>query len=219
MKKRNIYSNALVHVFNRGSRKELLFFGEHDYSRFLSRLKEYSTETGNKIVQYCLLPNHFHLLVRVKDSKSLSTMMQRLAISHSRYLIYRYNLVGSIFQNRYKTVVVDSDSQLAILSRYIHRNPREFFSSVAAIRHYPWSSYRSYISDVDYLISRKEKDAILDIFRSIKEYQDFVEAEEISIQSELKQEAYARMHLDVGVRWGVEIGSPMPYTKACNTFS
>ncbi|KXK26728.1 MAG: Transposase IS200 like protein [candidate division WS6 bacterium OLB20] len=194
MSKRGLYPGCLVHVFNRGSKKELIFFAASDYRRFISKAAIYAAEANVQIIHYCLLPNHFHFLLRIPDEVSLTKMMQRLTIGHSRYIMYRYGYVGRIFQGRYKSVVVDSSSQLMILSRYIHRNPTEYFGSRDAFKNYDWSSYQEFISGNSDLISSRE--SVLGLFTDVDSYSAFVEADEVIVQHELKTQSVVIRSLD-----------------------
>lgn len=190
MKKRGIYPSGLFHVFNRGSKKELLFFEEKDYRRFLQRLFEYSSQTGDKIVQYCILPNHFHLLIRANEFNSISKLMLKLQTSHARYLTTKYGLVGRIYQSRYKCKSIESDLYLKVVSRYIHRNPIDYFNSERAVKDYPWSSYQLFFSKKT---SEVKSQFVLEHFKSILEYKEFIESDEITAQKYYKSAAlYSR---------------------------
>ncbi|KXK26740.1 MAG: Transposase IS200 like protein [candidate division WS6 bacterium OLB20] len=200
MSQRSLYPGSVLHIFNRGSKKELIFQDNADYERFLLKAFEINQTTKNRIINYCLLPNHFHFLIAASDMKSIPRFMHRLQVSHSRYYMYKYHTVGRVFQGRYKSVVVNSDAQLRALTRYIHRNPVEYFNSPEALKTYPWSSYQSFGGDQDSIIKAEDKGVVLSLFNSVSEYRDFIEADEVLIQSYVKSEAISYRQLDLKVK-------------------
>ena len=118
--------------------------------------------------------------------------MLKLKTSHGKYVCNKYNFVGHIFQGRFDSVPVTSDVQLKIESRYIHRNPIEFFGDRAILEQYPWSSYHAFTENTkDKFISDKSKRIILDQFNNVKEYIDFVCADEIHSQTIIKETVIA----------------------------
>lgn len=122
-------------------------------SRFI---KKYTPETGFpvkeallervletrmvELVCFCLMPNHFHLLVREKEAGGISAYMQRVQLAHTNYMNAKHNLSGHMFQDRYKAAHVPDNHQLLYLSAYIHRNPRELKAWKGKEFEYPWSS-------------------------------------------------------------------------------
>ena len=94
-----------------------------------------------ELISFCIMPNHFHLLVKDVGENSLSSYMQRVLNAYSKYYNIRYQKSGHVFQGPYKIVHVDSDEQLKYLSAYIHRNPRELPQWKDKYESYPWSSY------------------------------------------------------------------------------
>ena len=91
---------------------------------------------------YCLMPNHFHLLIKQKEADTIDRFMNSLFTRYSMYFNKRYNRVGKLFQGIYKAVLVYTDEQLLHLSRYIHCNPT---SEGTALRSYEYSSYPEYL--------------------------------------------------------------------------
>lgn len=187
--RKKLYPGCLAHIYNRGSKKELIFIDEYDFKRFLSKTQLYSANTGNQVIQYCLLPNHYHLLIKCKDANSVAKMLQKLQLSHAKYFCKKYNSVGRVFQDRYKSVVIESIPQLKILSRYIHRNPIEYFATKSALLDYPWSSYADFLSRESSWPTKRSKNLVLSQFNNLKEYDEFVSADEVVVQQILKTEA------------------------------
>lgn len=97
-----------------------------------------------ELTSFCLMPNHFHLLVRENSEGGISSYMHRVLNAHTQYMNTKYGLSGHIFQGRYKAVHVKDNHQLLYLSAYIHRNPRELKAWKGKEFEYPWSSLQDY---------------------------------------------------------------------------
>ena len=121
---------------------------------------------------YCLMPNHFHLLIRQLTTVSVSKLISKVCTSYSKYFNKKYERVGHVFQDKFKSVLVTTDAQLLWLSAYIHQNPA-VADLVKSLNDYPWSSY------LDYANSQKEtlcnKDFIIKMVGSCEFYKKFVE--------------------------------------------
>lgn len=132
------------HVFSRGNNREPVFFESSDYGRFLDNLDRFQPELGFRLYAYCLLPNHFHLLLR-PGKVELSKIMQTLMTAYSMYANRKYDRVGHIFQGRFKSIIIEKDPYLLEVMRYIHLNPVRA-GLVERVEEYPWSSYLKYMS-------------------------------------------------------------------------
>lgn len=132
------------HVFTRGNNRELIFHESADYERFLNNLDRYQTKYGYRLYAYCLLPNHFHLLLR-PGKVDLSKIMQTLMTAYSMYVNKKYDRVGHVFQGRFKSIIVEEDQYLLGVLRYIHLNP-VLATLVGRVEDYPWSSYAKYLT-------------------------------------------------------------------------
>lgn len=196
------------HVYNRGVEKREIFLDDQDYRVFLSFLKAYLSPqldhkkilehpltlmTGSRpvrirplrsfveevsLLSYCLMPNHFHLLLYQKESYSMARLLQALCTSYSMYFNKRYKRIGTLFQGPYKAVFVDRDSYLLHLSRYIHLNPKGMTGPRPVIvREYPYSSYPYYLRLKQAAWLHPEH--VLDYFRSAqrRDYRDFLSYE------------------------------------------
>lgn len=136
------------HVYNRGINRETIFFDEQDYSNFLKRLKIVLglipvPNAGKRgalkihplplnsfsVLAYSLMPNHFHILIRQNTSLTLSQLMKKVSTSYAKYFNLKYKRVGHVFQDIFKTKLVDSDGYLSYLSAYIHNNPTKPFEN------------------------------------------------------------------------------------------
>jgi REP element-mobilizing transposase RayT len=162
------------HVFSRGNEKRDIFLDPADYERFLSKMQEYKVIHKISIICYCLMPNHFHLLLKQNTNKSISSFIHRLTVSYSMYFNKRYDRVGHLFQGRFKAKCITKDEYLLHLSRYIHLNPLEIINSIEKLEEYPWSSYGEYLNISNIKIC--EKEIILKQFNNnpLQTYKKFV---------------------------------------------
>lgn len=192
---------AYYHLYNRGVEKRIVFLDDADYKTFLGYLRLYLTDpklpgdsrqarplskpiknyTGNiTLLAYCLMPNHFHLLIRQRDYDGINHFMRSFMSEYVRYFNTKYDRVGSLFQGPYKAVKVISEEQWIYLSKYIHRNPldlKAFRESPGRLSDYPYSSYPNYLGFFQQTwVNTKD---ILDHFRNNhQKYQKFVESQE-----------------------------------------
>lgn len=182
------------HLFNRGSDKRDIFLQSRDYKRFQqafyyyhligpkprfsiftkSKLFALDPSLQNKLLEvlcYCLMPNHFHFLVRQLKENGVSIFMSQIANSYTKYFNTKHKRVGALFQGSYKAVRIETDEQLVHVSRYIHLNPI-VSGIVKNLAVYPWSSCASYINEENTLCSTEE---ILSFFTAENSYRQFLE--------------------------------------------
>jgi len=146
------YPGAIYHIINRGCRRDKIFRRISDREEFLARLTAASSKYGIIIHGYCLMDNHFHLLVETPN-ENLSAFMQLLQCGYANWFKARYKLVGPLFQSRFKSVLVEDESYLVTLSAYIHLNPvRAGMINNPDV--YRWSSCKLYF--------RNEADELID---------------------------------------------------------
>jgi putative transposase len=138
------YPDAWYYVSNKGRRRVLVFRDEADYTCFLDLLQQASTMWNVRIAAYCLMPNHYHLLVRTPDA-NLSRFMRHVDGVYTQRFNRSHRCDGSLFRGRYKAIVVEAATYLLKLIRYIHRTPlRE--KMVNRIDRYRWTSHKDYLS-------------------------------------------------------------------------
>jgi len=137
------YEGALYHVTSRGNEKKDIFSSPEDYEQFKSYLYEAREKFGYKLHAYVLMTNHFHLLIETPEA-NLNRLMHYINGSYTGYFNRHNRRVGHLFQGRYKAILVDRDSYLMELSRYMHLNPVRA-GMVGKPEDYQYSSYRSYI--------------------------------------------------------------------------
>ncbi|MBN1382037.1 MAG: transposase [Deltaproteobacteria bacterium] len=139
------YPDAWYHVMNRGLNRSKIFSSPHDYQAFIGLLKEASAMWKVRIAAYCLMSNHYHLLLQTPEG-NLSRCMRHINGIYTQRFNRLYKIDGPLFRGRYKSIVIDGDSYLLELVRYIHRNPLHA-GIVKRIDDYTWSSHRAYISE------------------------------------------------------------------------
>jgi putative transposase len=170
------HNDAWYHVMNRGRRGEKIFAKKEDYLSFIDLLKELDKVFNVKIAAYCLMSNHYHLLVQTPDA-NLSRSMRHLNGVYTQRYNKRNSCDGPLFRGRYKSIVVESDSYALELIRYIHRNPLEA-GLVDNLQKYQWNTHKLYLSNAKKW-NWLHKDFILKLFskskpESIRLYKQFV---------------------------------------------
>ena len=129
------------HVFNRGSRKGMLFHDDRDYIAFLELLAEARQVCPMRIFAMCAMPNHWHFLLWPKEDQDVPTFMHQLTTCHADYYRWKTNSrgEGAVYQSRYGDVVIESSWHLALAWRYVEMNPVK--AGLAATPElWPWSS-------------------------------------------------------------------------------
>ena len=134
------------HVYSRGNQRRDIFKDDSDYSRFTEKIEEYRKKYPVEIHCYCLMPNHFHFLLYQPTKLPITKFIQALLVSHVRYFQTKYDLVGHLFQQRFRAKIIQTDEGLLRLSRYIHQNPLAAAKnySDSFLNSYQWSSYSTY---------------------------------------------------------------------------
>lgn len=135
--------SAAYHVINRGHNRETVFGAEEEMAYFLTLLVRYRNRFDAQIYHYCLMGNHFHLLVRMARPQQLSSFMAGLLRSYVHFYHRRHGFVGHLWQGRFKSPVVQREGYWLSCGRYIERNPQEA-GLVARPWEYRWSSAAVY---------------------------------------------------------------------------
>ena len=179
-------ANEYYHVYNRGSEKRTIFQSPRDYNNFLQRVKENSQKFSAEILCYCLMPNHYHFLIRQNTDLSIAKFMNAIQLGYAKYFNTKYERVGPLFQGRFKAKLIGTDEYLLHLSAYIHRNPiadtrdsgnpEDSRNLIKRLHVYPYSSYREYLRMVTVKVSKPN--TVLEYFSKTNPrltYQSFVE--------------------------------------------
>lgn len=209
-----LVKDEIYHLFNRGVARQPIFKSLKDYQRaievfryyqysksplrfsffnrlpkdqkdkFLEQLKK-STNLQVDIICFCLMPNHFHFLVKNLTEKGINKFMSNFQNSYAKFFNTKLERDGSLFQQNFKAVRIESDEQLIHVSRYIHLNPVTAYlvKTVEELINYPWSSYREYLTRNGSFVN---KNLILNHFRSVNDYKKFL-ADQVDYQRKLDQ--------------------------------
>jgi REP element-mobilizing transposase RayT len=134
---------ALYHCINRGNQRKPLFFSDDDYLFFLDLLAICTEDYGALVHAFCLMPNHFHLIIQVQQIP-LSTIMRSALTSFAKYFNRTHHKIGHVFQGRYRAILCQKESYLLELVRYIHLNPVRAHL-VESPQQWRWCSLASYL--------------------------------------------------------------------------
>lgn len=198
-----LVSNEVYHVINRGISLQLIFSNKKTYqraiqtilyyqnkelplkySRFLSLANKKRLEILEKlrhqkdflveIIAFCLMPNHFHLLLRQVIDGGISKFLGNLSNSYTRYFNTKYKRKGPLFEGKFKAIRIENEDQLLHVSRYIHLNPNTSYitRTLNELENYPYSSFPEYIGKSKTKFCTKE--VILCNFKNISSYKKFV---------------------------------------------
>ncbi|MDY0184968.1 MAG: transposase [Desulfuromonadaceae bacterium] len=187
------YPGAWYHVMNRGRRREDICQDEEDYLLFLNVLQDTAKMWNLNVSAYCLVSNHYHLLVQTPDG-NLSRCMRHLNGVYTQRYNRRHSTDGQLFRGRHKAVLVEEDSHLLELLRYIHRNPIEA-CIVSELEAYKWSSHLGYLAD-ERRWQWLQREPLLNMFSSTRKtafinYLSFVNQQD----SEEVQQFFSRKNL------------------------
>lgn len=137
------FENAVYHIVCRGNRREPIFTGDRDKRTFIGKMDEAFAKYSFFCYAFCLMDNHYHLMVQTPLA-NISEGLHSLNSSYSNWFRSKHDLEGPLFQGRYKSLVIDTDTYALQLSAYIHLNPCRA-GMVKQPEDYQWSSYRDYI--------------------------------------------------------------------------
>lgn len=134
---------GIYHIMVRGNNRQIIFEDDEDYLKFLDTIQKIKVKCKFDLYGYCLMGNHAHLLLR-EGEESVSMVMQRICSSFVYWYNWKYDRYGHLFQERYKSEVVEDEAYLLTVLRYIHQNPIKA-GIKNTIEGYKWSSYQEYI--------------------------------------------------------------------------
>ncbi len=137
------YPGGYYHIFNRGNNREPIFFELDNYRYFLRQLEKYFVPDRAELIAYCLMPNHYHLIVCL-HIEDLAPIMQPFTLSYSKAIGKRFGRVGSLFQGPFKSIHIEKNEYFLHLSRYVHLNP-VVAGLVKQPEEWEFSSYRDYL--------------------------------------------------------------------------
>lgn len=141
-------ADQYYHIYNRGNNRQKIFLQEENYAFFVERVHKYFDPAEIEIIAYCLMPNHFHLLIYLPKEIDFSNVMRSFSNSYVRSFNNRYRRSGHLYEDDYQPKCVDSDEYLTHLCRYIHLNPVKG-ALVSAPEEWRFSDYSEWISSTD----------------------------------------------------------------------
>src|SRR3989344_7158836 len=206
-----VVNGEIYHIYNRSNGQQEIFLSAKDYQRamdvfsfylygkpslrfsFYNRLPKdqkskfledlYSNKKVVDVIAFCLMPNHFHFLLRGLNGRGINQFISNFQNSYAKYFNIKSTRSGSLFQQNFRAVRIESDEQLIHVSRYIHLNPvTSYLMDAKDMENYQWSSYYDYFKENSppYLT----KDLVLTNFKSYKEYKQFT-LDQVNYQREL----------------------------------
>ena len=207
-----LVNDQIYHVFNRGIDHRPTFTYKKEFERAMMVLSYYSFTTppmklslflklsnenrqkilsdlsqqNKKLVEiicFCLMPNHFHFLLKQIEENGISKYMSKLQNSYTRYFNTRNERIGPLFLDQFKAILIQTDEQLIHVSRYIHLNPLTSYvvKEFEDLKNYPWSSFVEYSGNLSVICS---KELILGHFKNSEDYEQFVK-DQVNYQREL----------------------------------
>ncbi|MFO0971457.1 MAG: transposase [Candidatus Saccharimonadales bacterium] len=178
--------DCYYHIYNRGVAKQVIFHDKQDYAVFLNLLKRYldrEPARDNKgreydwlhpileLLAFCLMPNHFHLLVYQVEPEAMTRLLRGVATSYTKHYNKRYRRVGPLFQDRFKASMITSDEYLEHVSRYIHLNPRDYMQwEYSSLPYYLGAKQAAWVSPQKILDQFKETHS--DYLEFVNDYKD-----------------------------------------------
>ena len=190
------YPGAVYHVTCRGNDRQNIFRDDEDQKRFLQILIQSLNIYSVKLYSYVFMTNHFHLLIETPKG-NLAEFMRKFSITYTAYFNRRHKRVGHLYQGRYKSVLVDKNEYLAVLSRYIHLNPVKVKAvknvpekdRIRYLIRYPWSSLPGFLS-------RRKKERYIDYAMVLGEYGGDTD----KARREYKKRIYAEITTDTEIK-------------------
>ncbi len=207
----NFANNYFYHIYNRGVDSRVIFNEEKDYSRFVHCLYEFNDKKAAvnynwmvkkqgilnsdkkrprellvNILCFCLMPNHFHLIIEQIVDGGITKFMRKLGTGYTMYFNEKNKRSGGLFQGKFKSIIIDNEEYLLHLSRYIHLNPvgivmpdwkekgiKDQCKVIDFLNNYRWYSFMDYIG-VKNFPSITKRDLIQGYFKQERDYSDFV---------------------------------------------
>ncbi len=178
--------NGIYHIYNRGCNKDNIFFNKENHLYLLRLMEKFKDSYKIEIIAYCLMPNHYHLLMQQKSAKPISSYIQKIFNGYVQAINKQQNRSGTLFEGRSKSILVDKEEYLIHLIRYIHINP-VVANIIKKPEQWKYSNYLEWIGKREgSLFSKKVFNSLFD---SNKQYQSFVVEyiEDLKISKGLKK--------------------------------
>ncbi|MGM0396432.1 MAG: transposase [Bacillota bacterium] len=191
--KREMSPTGYYHIMMRGINKEMIFKNNFDKKNYLS-LIEIKIEEEVRVVGFCIMDNHVHLIIKGK-LEDIAASMKRINTSFAMRINRSLDRVGHVFQDRYKSEIINNEAHLISAVRYVHNNPVNA-GITKNPQQYDWSSYSHFLQGKSNLLDSREVEMIMKIIGSKKQFQDFHTVEDkikfIDTKEELDRLEYSR---------------------------
>ena len=180
-RQQRIRSNSgYYHIMLRGNERKNIFISDEDKQQFMEALVEKKLENRFFLHAFCLMDNHIHLMIS-EGTEDVAQAMKRITVSYVYYFNKKYKRVGHLFQDRFKSEVIEQDSYILSLARYIHQNPVKA-GMVQKAADYKWSSYNGYLNGGNSLAKILDADMLLSLFSddreiALKEFKNYMNEE------------------------------------------
>jgi putative transposase len=203
MRKQKLVVNYIYHIYNRGVEKRRIFLDNKDFTRFANdlivfndkklvinpkqRLEDIQSGQHKRtplvdIIAFCLMQNHYHLLLKQKVNNGITEFMRKLGAGYANYFNLKHQRVGALFQGKFKSVLINDESQFLYIPFYIHLNPldmifpdwrekgvNDYKKAINFLDNYNWSSHATYRGSPNFPLILA-KDAVFECFESEDDY-------------------------------------------------
>ena len=136
--------DSVYHVFNRGCNKNKIFFETDNYLFLLNKINHYSKKFNISVLAYCLMPNHYHLVIRQNSDLKINDCIQYIFNSYTKAINKRYKRSGTLFEGRFKSKEIYEEKSILEVCRYVHRNPLDD-GLVDNLEEWQFSNYHEWI--------------------------------------------------------------------------
>ena len=169
--KRKRSNTGIYHIMLRGIDGQKIFIDGEDKEKFMQALMKAKEKGQFLLLGYCLMDNHVHLLI--KENEEIGKSIKRITVSYVQWYNNKYGREGHLFQNRYKSEVVENEAYLLTVIRYIHQNPIKA-KMVDKNEEYSWSSYNEYIDGYNGKCVKVDTDIIRSYFKDKESYEKYM---------------------------------------------
>jgi putative transposase len=165
--------SGIYHIILRGLNRQTIFYDDEDRKVFLNRLKIAKEKYGYSLYAFCLMDNHIHLIIKEKND-SIGKVMQHCLSSYVYWYNSKYERIGNLFQDRFKSEAINDDNYLISAVRYVHQNPLKA-NIIIDMKDYLWGSYNAYINKGYKLV---DTELVLNILQGFENYIEFMKISE-----------------------------------------
>jgi putative transposase len=159
---RLLSKSGVYHVMMRGNEKKAVFYDNEDRNKYLDTMLKMKEDGNYQLYAYCLMKNHVHLLIREKED-AIQRTMKRICVSYVYYFNNKYQRTGHLFQDRFRSEVIEKESYILAATRYIHNNPVKA-GIVKAAENFSWSSCKEYIGERAHQKGLVDREFLLSLF-------------------------------------------------------